>query len=50
MGAYFFLDFGMGAYSRGDFKIFLVVGYLPVKISLLVNHFLMLYIQEIGCF
>ena len=29
----------MMAYSKGGLKIFLVVGHIPVEISLLVNYF-----------
>ena len=39
LGLIYFLDFCMGAYSRGGFQIFLVVNQIPVEIVLLISCF-----------
>ena len=39
LGGVFIFGFWMMAYSKGGFKIFLVVSHIPVEISLLVNYF-----------
>ena len=39
LGAYLFLDFCMGAYSKGGLKLFQIVGHIPVESFLLINYF-----------